>query len=70
MGSTTTADTNTTSQDQYWDEGTAVSDGKPRYDTARDAHGMYGNPSATEREYDGAYQNSKGKAGKPKGKAF
>ena len=48
-------------QDRYCDEDTVVSDGKLRYDTISDVYGVYGNQSATEREHDETYQNSKGK---------
>jgi hypothetical protein len=51
-------------QDQYWDEDTVISDGKLRYDTISEAYGVYGNQSATEREHDETYQNSKGKTRK------
>jgi hypothetical protein len=56
-------------QDVYWDEENVARDGQPRYDTLHEAYGVYGNPSA-DREFDETYQNSKGKAGKAKGKGY
>jgi hypothetical protein len=64
MGSTMTANTNTIKISTGMKTLSVVSDGKLRYDTISDAYGVYGNQSATEREHDETYQNSKGKAGK------